>query len=258
MIRPLARVHDGLIENLELSARDRLGEFRLQQPGLAQMNLQARLEMDDAVAAVRLGAVKREIRVAQQGLDVGAVARRARQADADANRDDVAFDVEGLAHARDDALRQSAAVLSFAFRRENGEFVAAHPRDKIVGSRGRAQARGDPDQQRIAGRMAHGVVDGLELVEIDEQHGQGRLGSLQPARHFAKQQRSVGGAGERIVEREPLDLIVGELPRRDILVNGEPASIIQRSAGDEDDATVREPVQRLPRGRGSERRQARL
>ena len=51
------------------------------------------------------------------------------------------------------------------------ELVAAQAGDHVLGPQARAQARGDRDQQLVAGGVAEAVVDRLEVVEVDEQHG---------------------------------------------------------------------------------------
>ena len=51
--------------------------------------------------------------------------------------------------------------------------------------------------------MAEGVIDGLEVVEIDEDQGQGLLGSLlQGLLEPLLQQAAVGQAGEGVIEGE--------------------------------------------------------
>ncbi|MNV16520.1 hypothetical protein D3C71_1072860 [compost metagenome] len=67
-------------------------------------------------------------------------------------------------------------------------------------------------QQRITGGMAEAVVDVLEAVQVDEQHGQrgaaiARL--LDGLRRLFTQQYPVGQAGQQIVVRQQLDAFVG-------------------------------------------------
>ena len=55
---------------------------------------------------------------------------------------------------------------------QNGEFVAAEPRQRIS----RAQARLEPPrhrgQQLVADQVAEAVVDELETIEVEIQHGE--------------------------------------------------------------------------------------
>src|SRR5215217_2418056 len=52
--------------------------------------------------------------------------------------------------------------------REHDEFVAAEPGDEIAWACGALQARCEPAQELVARLMAERVVDGLELVEVDQ------------------------------------------------------------------------------------------
>ena len=64
-------------------------------------------------------------------------------------------------------------------------------------------------EQRVAGRVAEAVVDRLEVVEVDEQHGELAAVALEPGRRVVDavaEQRLVGETGQRVVER-----LVGEL-----------------------------------------------
>ena len=53
---------------------------------------------------------------------------------------------------------------------EDRELVAGEPRDDIGRAHRRAQALGEFDQHRVAGRMAEVVVDRLEMVDVEKQH----------------------------------------------------------------------------------------
>ena len=73
----------------------------------------------------------------------------------------------------------------------------------------RVQALGDLEQHRVAGRVAEAVVDRLEVVEIDEDHGEPGVlapGAQDRVPHALDEQRAVGEVGDGVVER-----LVGEL-----------------------------------------------
>ena len=53
---------------------------------------------------------------------------------------------------------------------QNAELIAVPARDRVMGARGEAQARGDFHQQRIADRVAVTAVDVFEAIEIEKQH----------------------------------------------------------------------------------------
>ena len=57
---------------------------------------------------------------------------------------------------------------------QHGELVAAHARHGVARAQRRVQAPGDGLQQLIADLVAERVVDDLEAVEVEEQHGGAR------------------------------------------------------------------------------------
>ena len=89
----------------------------------------------------------------------------------------------------------------FDVAEQDRELVAAEPRDDVLRPQGRLQSRGDFDEQAVADRMAQGVVDVLEAVEIEAEHGEALAGA-QAQRGvldaFAEQD-AVGEAGQRVV-----------------------------------------------------------
>ena len=87
-----------------------------------------------------------------------------------------------------------------ASRAQHGELVAADPGDEIAVVHGAAQALGDLDQQAVAGLVAEAVVDELEVVEVQEEHGQPLLrahGRAQPG----DERGAVRQPGQRIEAR---------------------------------------------------------
>ena len=87
---------------------------------------------------------------------------------------------------------------------QDDELVAAEARRGVDA----ADAAGEPvrglAKQIVAGRVTERVVDVLEHVEIDEQHGGLRLPALGPDQGVLEavdQQQPVREAGERIVQR---------------------------------------------------------
>ena len=63
----------------------------------------------------------------------------------------------------------SGATLSDAAVDQDDELVAAHPPDRVGVSQGARQPGRHRDQQLVTGVMAQGVVDVLEVVQIDVQ-----------------------------------------------------------------------------------------
>ena len=87
---------------------------------------------------------------------------------------------------------------------QDGELVAAEARGRVHAAQGRAQAVGDADEQLVAGSVAQRVVDGLEVVEVDERDGHDLVvprGALQRLLDAVEEQRAVREAGQRVVQR---------------------------------------------------------
>ena len=79
------------------------------------------------------------------------------------------------------------------------------------------QPVGDAAQQLVADGVAERVVDALEVVEVDEHHGDlARRARLERLAHLLAEQRAVGEPGQRVVLRLVLELFlqVAELGRR--------------------------------------------
>ena len=112
--------------------------------------------------------------------------RRVGQRDADAGADDdvVALHVIGCADRRRRAgsrARRAGAAPPVGSASDDGELVAAEPRDHVVVAHAVAQPRRHLPQQLVAGRMAKRVVDVLEVVEIEAQHARTGRFALPPA-----------------------------------------------------------------------------
>ena len=64
---------------------------------------------------------------------------------------------------------ERTAALIVARGLDDGEFVAAEPRQHVGGAQRRSQAAGDLPEQFIAGGMTEQIVDVLETVEVEHQ-----------------------------------------------------------------------------------------
>ena len=79
---------------------------------------------------------------------------------------------------------------------QDGELVAAEPGDRVRRADGVQEALRHLAQDRVAGRVAEAVVDGLEVVEVDE-HDADRLASVGSSAMRACCTRSANRAGWR-------------------------------------------------------------
>jgi hypothetical protein len=111
--------------------------------------------------------------------------------------------VERLGHDVEDPLRQQLGGHAGAIG-EHDELVAAEAGDGLALADRGAQAVGDRPQQLVAGTVAEGVVDGLEVVEVEEQgSGHGTLAARPHQELFGpvEGEHPVGEPGEAIVQR---------------------------------------------------------
>jgi hypothetical protein len=108
---------------------------------------------------------------------------------------------------RPDALGEHRRGALVALDRQHAELVAAEAGDHVGGALGGADHLGGPAQQAVAGKVPVGVVDQLQLVQVDGDQRGGRavaaaaglLGVSQPVPGAA-----VADAGERVGERVQL------------------------------------------------------
>ena len=102
---------------------------------------------------------------------------------------------------------------------EQAELVAAHAVGGAVGAERVGQVAAEPVQQRVAGRVAEGVVVGLEAVEVEEREQHGPLGrgvGGQPL-EVGEQRAPVAEAGQGV--GRGLDLARAE--RAQVLAEGQ-------------------------------------
>ena len=95
---------------------------------------------------------------------------------------------------------------------EDRELVAAETGDEVVMAHEAADPLGDRDEERVAGGVAEGVVDDLEVVEVDEEDGRDPV-ALGAPRHAPQgplegelEHAPVGGAGQRVTLGQVLDV----------------------------------------------------
>lgn len=102
---------------------------------------------------------------------------------------------------------------------QHHELVAALAGRQVAGPQAAAQALGRLDQQGVAGGVAEAVVDGLEAVEVEEQHREaGRVapGDEQAGVEVFEEHRPVGEAGEGVVGGQVMHALLGGLAFGDV------------------------------------------
>ena len=107
---------------------------------------------------------------------------------------------------------------------QDRELVAAEPGDGVAGPQGRLQPARDGDQQAVADVVAERVVDELEAVEVQEQHGPAGFRPRPPAALRApegliqavEEQHAVREPGQRVVQRVVLEALLGRAAVGDV------------------------------------------
>ena len=164
----VGEVDDGLVMQLELAGRERFAQVLLH--GAAHLHLRIHFGSEEAIGAapVALGTVERQIGVADQLVGARAVGRAHGDADAGADHDLRAVEIEGRAHALDDAQRQHGRIRRLDDGLQHRELVSAHARDRVRLPDQHAQAFRHHLEELVAGGMAQRVVHGLEVVEVEQ------------------------------------------------------------------------------------------
>ena len=135
-----------------------------------------------------------------------ALVRRGVKGDADAHRgeDLLIRDVERAGQLPLDGLGDLRGLEFLAeIIEQNGEFVSAQPRDRVVGANAGFEPFSDRYEQFIAHEMPKAVVDDFEAVDVKKQQGEQTVrmlvrmtsGHRQPLHKVG----AVGQAGERVV-----------------------------------------------------------
>ena len=162
---------DRLVDEPELSRLDAAGEVGLELEPLEGARVHLLLEQLDAVLALLLGQVHGHVGVAQHDLGRRRPVVDRGDADAGGDHDLAAVDAERAAEVVEQAQGEAdRADLVAAVLDQHRELVAAEAGRHRVAGQGLAESLGHPDQQLVADRVAEAVVDGLEVVEVDEQH----------------------------------------------------------------------------------------
>ncbi len=176
----------------------------------------------EAAAAALLRGVHREVGVADERR------RRSRRPpgvhrDADARREhELAARRRSPGSASRSSTRRatSSAAASPAPSTQHRELVAAEARERVAGTRDVGQPAPDLHEQLVPDVVAEAVVDLLEAVEVEQEHGK-RLARDRSERASAcsssvAEQRAVRQAREAVVERLPDELLLERDPLADV------------------------------------------
>jgi hypothetical protein len=127
---------------------------------------------------------------------------------------------KGTRSAAEHFARDPRGVLRVAdLRDQDHELIASDACQRVLFTDRGAQPLRALPQQLVAHRTAQAVVDGLEAVEVEEQHGAGpllSLGARKRLRETVEQERPVGETRQGIMVGQCLDAGLGKLSFGDI------------------------------------------
>ncbi len=92
---------------------------------------------------------------------------------------------------------------------QHAKLVAAQPGDEVIGTRPGEQFLGDMNQGGVATHVTELVVQYLEIVKVDKQHGSRNAMPLVPRDHYfqlAKHPPAVGKRNQRVAMGEHVQL----------------------------------------------------
>ena len=205
-----ARIHDRLVGGGEPVVLDGVEQVAFEELAVGQVGVHRRVVDAGAVAAFVLGAIERHVGVAQNVGGVAGAAVDRRNADRGADDDVVAADHVGRADRGDDAAGDRLQRIGIGLAMgDDGEFVAAEARHQILAAHDAAQPLGDVEDELVADVMAERVVDVLEVIEVDVEHGRGRAAGAHVVDHGFEplaEIDAVGQAADRIVQGEMAQL----------------------------------------------------
>ena len=171
---PRAQIEDGLVGEVEVLLLDRAPERALEPELRRHLCMQCGVEHGVLRAALRLGTVHCDVGVTHYIL--GRLVFRAahRDTDAHAGRYLRRADLHRLADDRLQARGECDGILLAHAAREDSKLVAAEPRDNVRGPKLRRDAPPEHNEKLVAYAVAKAVVDGLESVAVEEQHGEAK------------------------------------------------------------------------------------
>ena len=201
-----AQVDLGLQEDAQLVGVDRLAQLAQQGQGLFTGRVQARV-VDDHAGLLAFGHVHGDFGAAEQQVGVVAMIGGAGHADARAQVHGVVVEGEGRLERAQDALGERDRLVGAGVGQQHGEFVAAQAGEFCAGvalNLG-AQAPGHGLQQAVAKAVAQHVVDVLEAVHVQHQHGAG-VARRQRRLQVQAKLHAVGQGGEGVFVGQAADL----------------------------------------------------
>jgi hypothetical protein len=200
-------VDDGLVVQAELAKSDGADGIVFEGGAADEVVVDVRVEALVLALPAAFGHVHRKVGLTEEFGGILGLGAPPGHADADRDPQFDSADRKLGAHGVDNPLGDVAgrrvAVLFYG----DGKLVAAEPDDEITGTDAIVESGRQLDKEMVAAFVTEGVVDLLEIVDIDEQHAVMESPALRAAserRHQSFAQGCpVGQSGERVVGGAP-------------------------------------------------------
>ena len=216
-----AHVDLGLVVEDEFVCAERAPDVLQALVVTAQVAVLFGVEDVEAVLAEQLGVVHRLVGLAQELVGVGLLGLRVEgETEAGRHLQQVVADAYRLCGRFEQAIEHRYAGRDIVEILQHGdEFVAAETRQRVALTQRLLHARGDGDQQLVAGLVPVPVIDGLEAVEVEVGDGQ-RIAAAQGLRHrlahAVGEQDAIGQRRQCVVVGDVFELALVFLERRDV------------------------------------------
>ena len=211
---------DWLIVDRELAVPDGHSQLGLDRQLVERRLPEVGSERLDPRAPELLGRVHCRIRVSDEGLRRH-VSVGDREADADRRDDLVARERDGALHgARDRPSDGQRGGPGRDVLEDHHEFVPAKPRDGVSRANGALHPLADDGEERVPRLMAKRVVDKVEVVDVEEQDGDGGAAAIVTCERVGEaveEEDAIREAGERVVHGAPLEQLLRAAERGDVL-----------------------------------------
>eukprot|EP01022_Parablepharisma_sp_SALTPOND_P027435 TRINITY_DN665_c0_g3_i1.p1 TRINITY_DN665_c0_g3~~TRINITY_DN665_c0_g3_i1.p1 ORF type:complete len:1952 (-),score=631.07 TRINITY_DN665_c0_g3_i1:246-6101(-) len=219
-----------LVVQQQLVAVDGFAQAGLQRGAFQHGGLHGRVEEAQRIAAGFLGFIHGQVGLFHQLIHRGRAAQEDGRTDTGGGAVLDFVELIGRAQRDQDLLSYGAGlgggfllVLVEALQHHH-EFVATDAGHGIVLTHVGHQPLGHLLEQHIAFFMADGVVQGLEVIQVDEQQGRTSLGAQREGDGLleaVQQQGAIGQAGQGVEEGQFADAFLGQLAVADVVMGAD-------------------------------------
>ena len=178
------------------------------------IDVHLRLVKAEIPAPAFLDAVHRDVRILDQLVERLAVLRVQRHANAAANRETHAVDLERAGQRLEDALRAGLGTVRVGLLEEYHELITAEPAQGVDIAQALLYAIGHFDQHTVAKGVAHRIVDVLEPVQVQEEDRElaaVALGHAQREIDTLRQHQPVRQAGKYVAVGQRFYALLGRV-----------------------------------------------